>query len=166
MKFNKVSKEQYEQACNNELGCYIPWEELKLPKRATKGSAGYDIYATRDFTLYQGDTIKFPTGINVDLDDDKLLMIVPRSGLGFRYNLSLSNTVGIIDSDYRNSDNEGHIFVKLYYPECITSPNHIKIKAGDAICQGIITSFYTTEDDDSQTIRNGGLGSTTERKED
>lgn len=151
MIFGKISKSQY---LTDGVNDYIAYEDIKLPHRATKGSAGYDIYSVTDFHLEPGEFIKIPTGINVSLEDDKFLMIVPRSGLGFKYGTYLANTCGVIDADYINSDNEGHIWVKL------GTEKSIDIKKGDAICQGIISKYYVTDDDDSTEERNGGFGST------
>ncbi|MGM9970861.1 MAG: dUTP diphosphatase, partial [Anaeroplasmataceae bacterium] len=89
------------------------YKEIKLPKRATVGSAGYDFYAPFDINLAPGETIKVPTGIRSYIENGYVLEIYPRSGLGFKYRLQLNNTVGIIDSDYYNSKNEGHIFIKI-----------------------------------------------------
>ena len=90
---------------------------------------------------------------------DKFLAIYPRSGLGFKYKLQLWNGVAIIDSDYYNSDNEGHIFIKLYNdsPEGKT----LLVEQGEAFAQGIIQQYFLTENDDARGVRNGGFGSTT-----
>ena len=84
-----------------------------MPERATVGSAGYDFFSPIDFALAPGETIKIPTGIRAKIDDGWVLKIYPRSGLGFKFRLQLNNTVGIIDSDYFYSDNEGHIMAKI-----------------------------------------------------
>ena len=113
-KFEKVSFEQYAKlSIGDDVDIRNEYDNIKLPKRATIGSAGYDFFAPFSFKLEVGETIKIPTGIRVLLDDDKFLAIYPRSGLGFKYRVQLDNTVGIIDSDYSQSDNEGHIFIKL-----------------------------------------------------
>ena len=88
------------------------YESIMLPRRATKGSAGYDFFSPIDFELKPGETLKIPTGIRASMEEGWVLCIFPRSGLGFKYRLQMNNTVGIIDSDYYFSDNEGHIFVK------------------------------------------------------
>lgn len=156
MRFEKIS---YEQAKIDGLENY--WDNLKLPRRATMDSAGYDIFAPYDFTLYPGKEIKFPTGMKIKLDKSKFLMIVPRSGLGFKYGVQLSNTVGIIDADYYNNPkNEGHIWVKLSYPILDKHQQSLTIHAGDAVCQGIILPFYKLENDTTDETRNGGFGST------
>jgi dUTP pyrophosphatase len=61
------------------------YDKLKLPKRATKGSAGYDFYSPLAFTLQPGEGIKIPTGIRVRIDEGWVLQCYPRSGLGFKY---------------------------------------------------------------------------------
>ena len=137
------------------------YEEIRLPRRATRGSAGYDFLAPFSFTLKPGETIKIPTGIRVKIDEEWVLKIYPRSGLGFKYRLQMNNTVGIVDSDYYGSDNEGHIFAKITNDsnEGLT----MKLAAGQAFMQGIFLPFGITEDDQALTERNGGFGSTDRR---
>ena len=167
-KFIKVTLTRWCKDCvdckdcmKNVLLCDLQdlYDDIKLPRRATTGSAGYDIFAPYDIEIPAGETVKVPTGIRVTLDDDKFLAIYPRSGLGFKYKMQLYNTVGIIDSDYCYSDNEGHIWVKFYND----SPDGktIKIEQGEAMCQGIIQQFFKTDDDNTDGVRNGGFGSTT-----
>ena len=132
------------------------YNNISLPKRATKSSAGYDMFSPVDFILKVGESIKLPLGVRCEMDDNVFLMIVPRSGLGFKYKLQLYNTCGIIDSDYFYSDNEGHIFVKFKNDGF----QDLEVKAGDGICQGIFLNYLTTIDDATTEIRNGGLGST------
>lgn len=166
-KFEKISKAQFfadiEQYIKDEWLCeddaFKIYNAIKLPKRATIGSAGYDIFAPYDITIPPKGTVKVPTGIRVLLDGDKFFAIYPRSGLGFKNKMQLYNTVGIIDCDYSGSDNEGHIWCKFYND----SPDGktITIKRGEAMCQGVIQSFFMTDDDDVNGVRNGGFGSTT-----
>lgn len=158
MKFEKVS---YKEFKNNCMDMHLGYGEIKLPRAATKRSAGYDIYSTMEFDLKPGQTVLIPTGIKVELDDDKCFVIMPRSGQGFKYKVQLYNTVGLIDADYyNNKNNEGHIFVKLYND----SPNGdtLHINVGDAICQGVILQYFTVDEDDRNTLadREGGFGST------
>ena len=165
MNFEKVSLNQFikdVKSCApglNDSDYELMHNTLNIPKRATKGSAGYDFFAPFSFQLKAGESIKIPTGIRVLLDTDKFLAIYPRSGLGFKYKLQLWNGVAIIDSDYYNSDNEGHIFIKLYNdsPEGKT----LLVEQGDAFAQGIIQQYFLIENDDANGIRNGGFGSTT-----
>ena len=161
-RFYKVSYKQF-SSCFNESKIDIQktYVNLKLPKRATKNSAGYDFFSLLDFELKPGETIKIPTGIRCEMNPYWVLMIFPRSGLGFKYRLQLNNTVGIIDSDYFFSDNEGHIFLKITND---SNENKIlKVKAGEGIAQGIFLKYGLTEDDDTSEIRNGGFGSTTKK---
>ena len=132
------------------------YNDLILPKRATTGSAGYDFKSPVEFTLKPKETIKVPTGIRCKMNEDIVLMIYPRSSLGFKYRLILDNTVGIIDSDYYNSDNEGHIFIKFTN----LGDKVLEIKKGDGIAQGIFLPYYLTTDDEVSDKRNGGIGST------
>lgn len=159
MRFEKISYKQYCKDFNETLVTLAQkhYEEIKLPRRATRASAGYDIFATEDINLAPGETIKVPTGIRVILDEDKFLLIVPRSGLGFKYKLQFDNTVGIIDADYSQSDNEGHFWVKMTNEGA--KPLHIE--KGQAIAQGIIVQYFKVDSDDADGIRNGGFGSTT-----
>lgn len=161
-KFYKVSFEQFKNDWSeNDSIAELEniYENIKLPKRATSGSAGYDFYSPIDITLEPGKTIKIPTGIRVEICDGWVLKCYPRSGLGFKFRLQLNNTVGIIDSDYFNSDNEGHIFAKITND---TNENKtIEIKAGTGFMQGIFVQYGITFDDETSEIRNGGFGSTT-----
>ena len=83
-------------------------------------------------------------------------MIFPRSGLGFKFKARLNNTVGIIDSDFFDSDNEGHILIKISNE----GDKVLEIEQGKAFCQGIFLPYGITEDDDVMETRNGGFGST------
>ena len=136
------------------------YNKLKLPKRATSGSAGYDFFSPINFTLKPGETIKIPTGIRVRIEDGWVLKCYPRSGLGFKYRIQLNNTVGIIDSDYYGSDNEGHIFCKLTNDS--NEEKVANIPEGTGFMQGIFVEYGITVDDEQDKIRNGGMGSTTE----
>ena len=159
-RFQKVSKKEFSKAW---LDSFVEnesvYEEIKLPKRATKGSAGYDFFSTLDFSLNPGESIKIPTGIRAYVEDGWVLKIYPRSGLGFKFRLQLNNTVGIIDSDYYNSDNEGHIFIKITNDS--KDGKAVSIRKGEAFAQGIFLEYGITYDDDAEEIRNGGFGSTT-----
>ncbi len=132
-----------------------------LPRRATTGSAGYDFYCPCDLTLAPGETVKIPTGIRAKIADGWVLQLFPRSGLGFKYRLQLNNTVGIIDSDYYHSDNEGHILIKL--TNAGNEGKILTLAAGDGFAQGIFLPFGITEDDNVTAVRNGGFGSTSKR---
>ena len=107
-----------------------------------------------------GETIKIPTGVRVEMEQDWVLKCYPRSGLGFKYRLQLNNTVGIIDSDYFYSDNEGHIFAKITNDS--NEDKTVSLAAGTGFMQGIFVEYGITVDDDAQGVRNGGFGSTTQ----
>lgn len=164
-KFEKVSLEQFMEGWTDAFGTQRPgvieqiYDGICLPKRATAGSAGYDFFAPAAIILKPGETVKIPTGIRVWMEPEWVLKCYPRSGLGFKYRLQLNNTVGIIDSDYYYSDNEGHIFAKLTNDS--REGKTVEIKAGDGFMQGIFTEYGITLDDCTQSIRNGGFGSTT-----
>ena len=134
-------------------------ENIKLPRRATAGSAGYDFFAPVRLILAPGETIKIPTGIRVEMEPEWVLKCYPRSGLGFKYRLQLNNTVGVIDSDYFYSDNEGHMFSKI--TNDTNEEKTIDIAQGEGFMQGIFVEYGITLDDDVTDVRNGGFGSTT-----
>ncbi len=162
--FEKVSEERFINDFTETFPNYAGpdpkavYDGIVMPKRATTGSAGYDFRTTVDFKLMPGESIKIPTGIRVRMREDYFLMIAPRSGLGFKYRLQLNNTVGIIDSDYYMSENEGHIFVKITNDS--KEGKAVELKRNDAFAQGIFLKYGITEDDDAQSLRTGGIGST------
>ena len=165
-RFEKVSKEQFIKDFKDTFDIEYEeiediYEAIKLPKRATIGSAGYDFFAPIDIKLNPGETIKIPTGIRAFIENGYVLEIYPRSGLGFKYRLQLNNTVGIIDADYYNSSNEGHIFIKITNDS--NEGKTLEVKALDGFAQGIFKEFFITYDDDTCGVRNGGFGSTTKK---
>ncbi len=163
-RFEKVSREQFETDFLDTFGegsreaCRAAWEQVAVPRRATAGSAGYDFITPVAVILSPGESVKIPTGIRAAMEEGWVLQIYPRSGLGFKYRLQLNNTVGIVDSDYYHSDNEGHIFVKLTNDS--REGKTLSLKAGDGFAQGIFTEFGITQDDGAEAVRNGGFGST------
>ncbi|MDD6227345.1 MAG: deoxyuridine 5'-triphosphate nucleotidohydrolase [Bacilli bacterium] len=159
-KFLKVSEDNFISSLDgfSKEEAKKIYEDIKLPLRATKYSAGYDFYSPFDFTLKPGETIKIPTGIRAKMREDYALFLLPRSGLGFKYRLQLNNTIGLIDADYFYSDNEGHIFAKITNDS--NEGKVISVKKGEAFIQGVFLSYGITEDDEVNSIRNGGFGST------
>ncbi len=162
-KFHKVSFQRFQKDWENEYGSRADlreiYESIQLPKRATKGSAGYDFYAPTDIVLQPGEGVRVFTGIRVEMDESWALTCYPRSGLGFKFRMQLDNTVGIIDSDYFYSDNEGHIQAKITNDS--RTGKTLTIPAGTGFMQGIFLEYGVTVDDDASALRNGGLGSTT-----
>lgn len=157
-KFYKVSKSQFNEDLNSLLNINDDsvYDNVAVPVRATKGSAGYDFVTPVSFTLKPGETVKIPTGIRCYIDSEYVLQIYPRSSLGFKYQLNLLNTVGIIDSDYFNAKNEGHIIVGLVN----RGTKDIEVKAGDRFVQGIFCKYYLAEEEENTNERTGGFGST------
>lgn len=133
-------------------------EEIRLPRRATSGSAGYDFFAPAGFELAPGESVLLPTGVRAKMDEGWVLMLYPRSGLGFKYRLQLNNTVGVIDSDYFGAKNEGHIMLKLTNDS--REGKTLRAAAGEAVAQGVFVPFGITLDDDANAEREGGFGST------
>lgn len=164
-KFEKVSFEQFVSSIEGFLDNLTTdqikevYENIKLPKRATIASAGYDFFTYRNLVLRPGETIKVPTGIRCKIREDYVLVIAPRSSLGFKYRLQLDNTIGVIDSDYYNAKNEGHIFIKITNDS--KSDKVMEVKKNEGFAQGIFLQYGITEDDDVSEVRTGGIGSTT-----
>ena len=151
-KFEKISKEQYEK----DLKGKCEYEDISLPIRSTKHSAGYDFKSPIAFELNPGAIIKVPTGIKAQMEDDEYLMLLVRSSMGFKYNVRLCNQVGIVDSDYYNNpDNEGHMFIKIQNE----GKEVLKINKGDSFAQGVSNKFYLVDDDCADKDRTGGFGS-------
>lgn len=162
-KFKKVSLEQYIKDIKDKFN--FTEEEIKeyynnllLPKRATTGSAGYDFKLPFSISLKPNETKKIPTGIRVKMESNWVLLLFPRSSLGFKYRMQLDNTVGVIDSDYYYSGNEGHIILKITNDS--KENKELIIEENKGICQGIFFEFGITIDDDANQKRNGGFGST------
>lgn len=137
------------------------YDDIIIPKRSTKFSAGYDFYMPYDLTIKKNEVVLIPTGIKAMLNSDEFLGIYIRSSLGFKYNLRMCNQVGIVDSDYyNNTSNEGHIFVKLKNE----GDNDIILKKYDRYVQGIIQKYYIVDNEkEIEDIRVGGIGSSGRR---
>lgn len=162
--FQKVSFERFKEDFSPLFPEYDEnkikeiYGSIQLPSRATSGSAGYDFRSPVGFTLKPNETINIPTGIRVKMESGWFLAVFPRSGLGFKYRLQLNNTVGIIDSDYYGSKNEGHIFIKM--TNATNEGKFIQLEAGDGFAQGIFLPFGITKNDECESVRDGGFGST------
>ena len=164
--FEKVSFEQFEKDWMKNFpeteNVRKIYDSIKLPERATTGSAGYDFYAPAEITVEKGKSTLIPSGIRSRIEDGWVLCIFPRSGLGFKHRIQLDNTVGIIDADYYNSSNEGHIMVKLSC-DAHDDGHSVTVNGGDGFAQGIFMPFGITTDDSADGVRDGGFGSTTKR---
>lgn len=174
--FSKVSYNQFhddwldtfdalkDETDNDKLEKHLRniYNGIKLPKRATAQSAAYDFFSPMSFVLEPNDSITIPTGVCCEMYDGWALMIHPRSGLGFKYGLGLANHTAIIDGDYIDSDNGGHIFIKLTNCSCLAK--ELRINKGSGFAQGMFVPFGITLDDNTTAVRNGGLGSTDNAK--
>ena len=154
-RFEKVSKEQFIKDTKDLLNVEGNYDNIVIPFRATTGSAGYDFTCPIDITIKPNEMVKIPTGIRCFIEDGYVLHIYPRSSLGFKYQIGLANTVGIIDADYYNALNEGHIIVALVN----RGNKEVEIKQGDRIVQGIFYRFFIAEENEVTSVRKGGFGS-------
>lgn len=198
MHFEKVSyirflidvNNLYNKQISSDNEILAMYNKIKLPRRSTERSAGYDFVIPYSIDIYKGSSIVIPTGIRaVDMPSNVVLLMAPRSGLGFRYRVSLANTIGVIDSDYADSSNSGHILIKICYDgfnydtkiddnslidyeNSVLSVSTSKVdlenatdtplhlSAGDRFCQGIFTYCLFVDNDECKNIRDGGFGST------
>ena len=154
-KFEKISYDQFKKDVVDDMNIYNAY---KLPIRKTKNSAGYDFFLINDIVLKPNEVLKIPTGLKVIMNEDEMLMIIVRSGVGFKYNLRLTNQVGIIESDYYNNiSNEGHMWISVQNHD----DKEIKFEKGNSLCQGIFVKFLTVDNEEFiGTNRIGRLGST------
>ena len=154
-KFERISWEQWQKDIGFDKTDY---EKMPLPKRQTKYSTGYDFYSPVDFVLHPGEVKKVPTGIKFTMNEDEMLMLVVRGSMGFKYNVRMTNQVGIFESDYyNNSTNEGHAWISLQNH----GNNDYTVKKGDRIGQGIFVKFLTIDNEEEiLSTRTGGFGST------
>lgn len=130
--------------------------KVNIPKRASKDSAGYDFEVIEKVVIEPGEIKLVPTGIKVLMPKNEVLLVFPRSSLGMKKGLMMSNGVGVIDADYYYSDNEGHIMIPLYN----FTKETVTIEPYERVAQGIFTNFYKTSgDDDNHSVRLGGFGS-------
>ena len=150
-KFYKISYKQFKKDVCDDKELY---NSIELPKRSTSKSAGYDIRSIEEYTLKPGESHAFKTGVKVEMNDDEVFFIFDRSSIGFKYDVCLSNSVGVIDADYENADNEGHIMI------CAKTDDRFDIKPNKAFCQGIFQKYYTIQNDNVSAVRTGGMGST------
>ena len=162
--FEKVKIEQFERAVVeaghdiDRMDIQDVYRHIKLPQRATAGSAGYDFYLPFDIRLAAGEGVIVPTGVCVKMEEGWFLACYPRSGLGMKYRLQLDNTVGVIDSDYYGSDNGGQICAKLTNDS--KEGKTLELQEGDRFMQGVFCLHGLTYEDKVRRVRNGGMGST------
>lgn len=154
-KFERISFEQFKKDVSDDKTIY---DNMILPTRGTKKSAGYDIRSVEEYVLKPGESKAFTTGLKVDMNEDEVLYLYTRSSMGYKYNVTLANSVGVIDSDfYNNEDNEGHFRVKLIN----LGDKDFVVHIGDRIAQGVFMKYLTVDDEEEITSkRKGGIGST------
>ena len=133
-------------------------KDVEIPTRSTDGSAGYDFKVLETVYVNPGQVVLIPTGIKAFMEDDEVLKIYARSSLPKKKHLMLPNSVGIIDSDYyENEDNDGVIFMQVYN----FGTAGVKLAKGERIAQGIFMKFLTaTAEEEVTAKRGGGFGST------
>ena len=154
-KFEKISFEQFKKDVSNDKKLY---NSIELPKRSTKKSAGYDIRSIESGIVKPNEAKTFKTGLKVSMNDDEVLYIYSRSSHGYKYNVCLMNSVGVIDADYYNNEaNEGHFQVRLLN----LGDKDFEVKIGDRIAQGVFMKYLTVDDEEIiKNDRKGGIGST------
>ena len=137
-------------------------QQITLPIRKTKYSAGYDISILEGATIEPGETQRFDTGIKAYMQDDEYLALHVRSSIGIKRGLILANVTGVVDADYfDNPDNEGHIIIALTNISNKTQ----EVKSGECVAQGIFQKYYVSTDDKVIGERKGGIGSTDGERE-
>lgn len=139
------------------------WEDkgINLPVRKTKNAAGYDIEAAEDTIVPAFKPGEKPTlvktGLKAYCQPDEFYMLCNRSSNPGKRGLVMANSVGIIDSDYyENEDNDGH-FMFAYYN---FFDHDVEIKKGDCIGQAIFMKYLIVDNDEATGVRKGGFGST------
>lgn len=129
---------------------------VKIPKRASEHSAGYDFSVIENYLIKPGEIVLVKTGIRVEMPTYEVLLMYPRSSLAINKGLMMSNGVGVIDADYYNTENDGHIKIPLYN----FTNKIVEVKKGERVAQGIFTTYNKTRDDNgNNTVRLGGFGS-------
>lgn len=156
MKFEKVSAAQFAADCD-AAGFAVEYAKVVMPRRATKGSAGYDICIPFDVVLAPHTSVKIPTGIRcTGMPRNVVMTIYIRSSVGIKRGVRFMNLLPVVDSDYADSPNEGHIWLALYND----SDKDAEFDAGERIAQAVFTQYIICDDDDAVGKREGGIGST------
>ena len=154
-RFEKVSPTRFEEdtAVFHVSKADVWTNIVTIPRRSTKCSAGYDFVSPFNVELAPGESVLIPTGIRCKIAPDWVLMLYPRSSMGFK-GLRLMNTTGVIDADYYNAKNEGHIMAKVIND----SETALQIRAGERFMQGVFLQYGTAEEEEVTTERTTGTG--------
>ena len=162
--FEKVSFEQFREnfikytyGTTSERCMKDMYDSIKLPTRGSKGSAGHDIVTPFRISLAPQEQAMIPTGIRCKMNKEYVMFIYPRSSLGIKQGCVLSNTTPVIDSDYYNAENEGHIFISI---KNSNKDEMLRIEAGDKFVQAVFVPFGVADEEEVTTERTGGIGST------
>ncbi len=132
-------------------------DENCIPYKGHRWDAGWDLKSQNEtFTLKPGDKVKVSTGVMFEIPPRNMGLVLPRSGLGSKFEVALANTAGVIDSEYR-----GEVFVNLV----VRGKESVEIKKGDRFCQLVVLPVNMDKlrivDQLSDTGRGeGGFGST------
>lgn len=131
-------------------------ENAEMPRRATAESAGFDLHCIDNFTINPGDHYTIPTGLAFEIPTGYVMLIYPRSGHAKKYGITLSNAVGVVDSDYR-----GEVAVLMHN----TGEHPVSFRMGDRVAQALVHKIPDIElvqcEELSETRRGkGGFGST------
>ena len=158
MHFEKVSLKEWKHALKMVFGwddglAEEAYDKIQLPKRSSINSAGYDFFLPFGWEFGRHPGPMFPLGVRWVGEPHQVLLLMPRSGLGTKYGFRLCNTIGVIDADYCNSDNEGHILMRA------VADQNLLIEGGKAVIQGIVVNYAIASDDVTTDTRNGGFGS-------
>ena len=144
--FEKISFKQFSKDVSKDKSLYL---DYRMPFRETKYAAGYDFYAIKGFEIKPGEIKRIPTGIKANMESDDVLLLIDRSSMGFKYNVRLTNQVGVIDKDYyNNQDNEGHMWVSLQNEG---NKSYI-VNKGDAFCQGMFIKYLKVDNEENDFI--------------
>ena len=160
--FRKVSEEQFVGDCSNAFGddnildIRKKYKEINLPKRSTRFSAGHDICTPFDVKLRPGEKLMVPTGIRCEMSEEYVMLIFPRSSLGIKKGMTISNTVPVVDADYFFADNEGHIFISIKN----NGNDVLELRSGEKIVQAVFVPFGVADEEEVTAERTGGIGST------
>ena len=160
--FDKVSFGQFKKDWNDTFSSRPEqmlkeiYDNIKLPERKTKYSAGHDFHVPCDFCIEPGGRVMIPTGVKCTMNSNYAMQVFPRSSLGIKKGMCISNTIPIIDADYINANNEGHIFISI--------ENHgtetILLNSGESFVQAIFVEYGIADRSKVDTERSGGIGST------
>ncbi len=164
IRFEKVTFEQYEQdrqkrsqSAPDGFVLQQEYAQIRMPRRSTLYSAGYDISTPFACTIHPGESLVIPTGLRALMEPDMWLGIYIRSSLGFKYGVRLVNSTAVIDADYAGARNQGHLMVGIYNGGRET----VCLEKGEAFAQGIFQRYFLTDDDaPAERVREGGFGST------